>query len=73
MPVTINSQNLTVETVASIVVTDAVDAGDGTFVRAVRFFGPPDTNGGAAPMLLEVRAIGASKAAITIATPAAGF
>lgn len=67
------AQKIDITGVVSIVVTDIVQAADGSFVRAIRFMGDPDEGQYDPSLVLEVKARAATKAPITIATPAAGF
>jgi len=70
---TTTAQRIDISGVTQIVVSDIAQAADGSFVRAIRFMGDPDEGQTAPALVLEVKARAATKAPITIATPAAGF
>ena len=66
------SEKLSVTGVKDIQVTDIVDDGAGGWVRAVRFFGTPDT--GTNPLLvLEVLLQSSTKTDLAITTPEIDF
>lgn len=70
--ITTVSEKLSVTGVKDIQVTDIVDDGAGGWVRAVRFFGTPDT--GTNPLLvLEVLLQSSTKTDLAITTPEIDF
>jgi hypothetical protein len=63
---------LFVSDITSIVVTDIVEQEDGSFVRAVRFYGDDDA-GNKDQLIVEVKVTAATKAGVQIPVPASGF
>lgn len=68
---TVIAQHLSISAVRAIVVTEIVTTEEG-FVRAVRFFGEPVTDG-APRLILEVTLTAADKASLEVSTPVLQF
>lgn len=65
-------QKLDISDVRQVVVSDIVTDTDGTFVRAVRFYGDPVV-ASTPTLLLEVVTRSPIRTDLVVATPAAGF
>jgi len=70
--VTVAEQKLAASDVRKIVVSDIVAEADGTFVRAVSFYGDPIVNN-APTLLLTVTSRSAVRTDLVVGTPASGF
>jgi len=73
MTVATNSTSkIEIADVVAIVVSDIFKTSSG-YVRSIRFLGDPEEGSSNPSLVLEVKARAATKAPITIATPASGF
>ncbi|MCI5078705.1 hypothetical protein [Oricola sp.] len=63
---------LEITQVRDVQVTDAVDDGEGGYIRAIRFLGEPSAAAGAA-LILEVQIRSSTEADLDIITPALSF
>lgn len=70
--VTVAEQKLAAADVRKIVVSDIVEESEGSFVRAVSFFGDPIVNN-APTLLLTVTSRSENRADLVVGTPASGF